>query len=430
MLVAAVVPFAAVGAFAPLSAWLAALLFGVLGAVALIDAMAARAGTRPLELELPGVVRLSKNKPGVIPVQLRNPPARLSQLRLGLPLPHDIESEHETLDVALPGTVAASRIEWACTPRARGNYRIDHCYFEIASPLGLWAARGARDCSTELRVYPDLMRERNRLAALFLNRGSFGLHTQRQVGQGREFEKLRDYLPGDSYDEIHWKATAKRGRPVTKLYQLERTQEVYVIVDASRLSARSIGGEPVLDRFIRAALVLGLVAERQGDLFGLVAFSDRVHRFTRASTGKSHFNACRDTLYTLSSSIATPDFDELCSFVRLRLRRRALLLILTDLGDPVLAESFSRNVDLICRQHVILVSMIRRHGVMPVFAKPDAASDGDVYDALAGHMLWQNVREVERSLQRRGVGFAFVDDERLGSEMVAQYMNIKARQAL
>src|SRR5439155_1828093 len=125
------------------------------------------------------------------------------------------------------------------------------------------------------------------LAALFLHRGAFGLHAERQVGKGREFEKLREYVPGDGYDEIHWKATAKRGRPITKVFQIERTQEIYVVIDASRLSARSVkGGRPrdedrkadamrlphplqpstidappsatVLERFVTAALVLGL----------------------------------------------------------------------------------------------------------------------------------------------------------------------------
>src|SRR5204863_1117351 len=91
---------------------------------------------------------------------------------------------------------------------------------------------------SEIRVYPNLLNERKNLAALFLHRGSFGMHAQRQIGKGRDFEKLREYIPGDSYDEVHWKATAKRGRPVTKIFQIERTQEVYVIIDASRLSAR------------------------------------------------------------------------------------------------------------------------------------------------------------------------------------------------
>src|SRR5207247_4961504 len=106
--------------------------------------------------------------------------------------------------------------------------------------LGFWAARKSVATKSEVRVYPNLFNERKNLAALFLHRGAFGLHAQRQVGKGREFEKLREYIPGDGYDEIHWKATAKRGRPVTKVFQIERTQEVYVVIDASRLSARPV----------------------------------------------------------------------------------------------------------------------------------------------------------------------------------------------
>src|SRR6185312_13308872 len=194
---------------------------------------------------------------------------------------------------------------------------------------------------SEIRVYPNLLGERKNLAALFLNRGAFGLHAQRQVGKGRDFEKLREYVPGDGYDEIHWKATARRGKPITKVFQIEKTQEVYVIVDASRLSARkpdeNAETNSVLERFVTAALVLGLAAEQQGDLFGLLTFTDKVETFVRAKNGDAHYNTCRDALYTLEPKIVTPDFDELCTFLRLRLRRRALLVFLTALDDPAVA---------------------------------------------------------------------------------------------
>src|SRR5213075_2821695 len=152
------------------------------------------------------------------------------------------------------------------------------------------------------------------LAALFLNRGLFGFHAQRQVGKGREFEKLREYVPGDGYDEIHWKATARRGHPITKVFQIERTQEVYIVVDASRLSGRpalSAGrdaepsdpleprGATILDRFLASALILGQAAEHQGDLFGVVAFADQVQTFLRARNGREHYSACREALFTL-----------------------------------------------------------------------------------------------------------------------------------
>ena len=130
----------------------------------------------------------------------------------------------------------------------------------------------------------------------------------------------------------------------------------------------------VLERFITASLILGLAAEQQGDLFGLLTFSDRVQKFVRAKNGKAHYAACRDAIYGLQPQVVTPDFDELCAFIRLRLRRRALLVFLTSLDDPVLADGFVRNMDLICRQHLILVNMLQPPGVKPVFSDPNVAS--------------------------------------------------------
>ncbi len=337
----------------------------------------------------------------------------------------------------VPGQNKLSRVEWACTPRKRGNYSIGRCHVEGASPLGFWSARTTLPFHTELRVYPDLLKERKNVAALFLNRGTMGIHALRQVGKGRDFEKLREYVPGDSYEDVHWKATAKRGRPITKIFQIERTQEVYVIIDASRLSAREVV-EPgaaadaprvsTLERFINAALVLALAAERQGDLFGLLTFSDRVLDFVRARNGQAHYSLCRDTLYTLHPQAVTPDYDELFSFLRLRLRRRALLVFLTALDDSLLAESFARNADLICRQHLLLVNMVQPPGVKPLFAEANVARVDDLYQRLGGHVLWHNLLELGKNLQRHGVKFNLLENEKLSAELVSQYLNVKRRQ--
>src|SRR5262249_37886845 len=147
-------------------------------------------------------------------------------LRLGLALPREIESPSEELQVLLPANSEWSRVQWPCRPSKRGRYQLNRTYLEGASRLGFWSVLASAKAGLEIRVYPNLLTERKHLAALFLNRGTFGLHSQRQVGKGREFEKLREYIPGDPSDEIHWKATAKRGHLVTKVFQIERTQEV------------------------------------------------------------------------------------------------------------------------------------------------------------------------------------------------------------
>lgn len=434
-----VLPFAALAGAMPDSAVLCATVIAAFGVIVLFDAVLGLGLLEGIRAELPPVVRLSKDREGVIPILVtteRNPGA---QVRLGLPFPKEITSPDEDIVAVLPEESRAARVMWRCTPTERGNYVLDRCYLERLSPWGLWAFRHATPSRCEVRVYPNLLTERKYVGALFLNRGTFGVHTQRQVGKGREFEKLREYIPGDSYDEIHWKATAKRGRPVTKVFQIERTQEVYIIIDASRLSARRPDTSQVvserqdanqLERFLTAALILCLAAERQGDLFGLAAFSDKPLRFVRARNGKAHYGACRDALYALQPQSVSPDFDELFTFLRLRLRRRALLVFLTNLDDPVLAESFVRNIELIRRQHLVLVNMPALPNVRPIFSDENVVTVDDVYDRLGGHAQWFALKELERLLHRRGVAFSLLDNERMCAQLVSQYVNVKRRQAL
>jgi len=233
-----VLPFAAIAALVPEAAVLSGLFIAAVVVLAMLDAALAQGSLDGIRIELPAVVRMSKDRQGAIEVRIQNEKQQAKRLRLGLPLPREIDSPDEDVWTVLPAGSEMSRFAWPCTPLKRGNYRLKSCFLEAGSPWGLWTKRARLPTNTELRVYPNLFTERRSVAALFLNRGSFGAHAQRQVGQGRDFEKLRDYVHGDSYDDIHWKATAKRGRPVTKVFQIERTQEVYVIIDASRLSAR------------------------------------------------------------------------------------------------------------------------------------------------------------------------------------------------
>lgn len=437
-------PFALLGAVEPAALIVSLACIGALVIFALVDAVAARTSLAGIGVELPKVVRMSKDREAKIELRLRNEAMKPLRLRLALAMPRELESPEEDVRVELPAGSEWSRLAWSCVPRKRGNYLLDAAYVEGASPLGFWAVRKALPAHAEIRVYPNLLTDRKNLAALFLNRGAFGLHAQRQIGKGREFEKLREYVSGDGYDEIHWKATARRGKPITKVFQIEKTQEVYVVIDASRLSARLPGSESAaiatdhgllttnstLERFITAGLVLGLAAEQQGDLFGLLTFTNKVEKFVRAKNGKAHYSLCRDALYTLQPQIVSPDFDELCTFIRLRLRRRTLLFFLTALDDPVLAESFVRNLDLIRRQHLVLVNMIQPPGVSPVFTNPNVVTVDQLYQHLGGHLRWQNLRELEKVLKRRGVQFSLLANERLSAELVSQYLNVKRRQLL
>lgn len=425
-LAAFVLPFAAAAPVTPFTMVLAqAVAFGF-AIMVLTDALFAPRRIRGFSVQLPEVTRLQKDRTGKLLLRLRNDRLHAWPIRIGLLFPLEIATPNDSMLVVPPQESPLSKLEWPCTPSKRGQYFLDTCRIEAGSPLGFWAWRAALPVRSELRVYPNLMDERKKVSALFLNRGCFGIHTRRQAGKGRDFEKLRDYIPGDSMDEIHWKASAKRGRPVTKVFQVERTQEIYAVLDISRLSARN----NALERCVTAALILGMAAQQQGDIFGLLAFSDHIHGFARARNGRAHFDACRDLLYTLQPRIVTPNFEEAGSFIRLHLRKRTLLFFLTALDDPVIAANFGRGMDLIRRQHLIMINMLKPEGVKPLFSNQDASGLDSLYQSLGGHVLWHNLRDLGMSLKRQGIHFSLLDNEHFAAQLLTQYLDVKASQLL
>jgi uncharacterized protein (DUF58 family) len=388
-------------------------------------------------MDVPPVVRFQRGQSGeLLLVILRSSSATLrARLLIGLPFPKEVGAAADVRRTEFAPGAEAARAVFACTPARRGLYRIETAFVQTLTPLRLWEARSSLPCKMDIRVYPDLRRDRQRVSSIFLRRRMAGQRSVRVVGQGRDFEKLREYLTGDPVSDIHWRATAKRAKPVTKVYQAEQTQEVYVIIDASRLMGRAAEdaeapGDTVLERFVGTSLIVALAAEQQGDQFGMITFDSQVRSFIRAGSGKVHFDACRDRIYTLQPALVAPDFLEVCTHIRQHLRKRALLVFLTALDDPALAETFERGIDLLVRQHLIFVHMIRPFGSVPLFSGVVPENLNDAYHQLAGHLTWRDLRELEKSLQRKGVRLTQSQATDLTARIVKQLGDAKDRQLL
>ncbi|PTY01888.1 DUF58 domain-containing protein [Verrucomicrobia bacterium LW23] len=436
----------------------------ILLGVVIVDVVGGKRLIEGLRIEYPPDTRMPKEKAGEFAFTLGNFDSDATEVLCAVPFPLEISTAVEALPIRVPPVGQQTQVTFPCLPRRRGVYMLQGAYLEATSPLGLWGVRAVLPAAGRLHVYPNLQFDRKELAALFLRRGDMGLHTQRQMGKGREFEKLREYFPGDDIGDIHWKATARRGHPVTKVFQIERTQEVYVVMDASRLSARPAGvasrqatemlarvrqrslemrGEleviepdvdinvsPMLDRYMMAALMLAQVSQRQGDMFGLSVFSDRVHTFLRAKSGSAHYHTCRDALSAVEPRLVAPDFGDAAATLRAKLRRRALLIIMTSLEDPAIAEHLETNVGLLTRQHLVLVCMIRPPGVAPMFEDPHASTGADVYRHLSGQLRWEELREREARLRKAGAHFCLLPNNRFSADIVSEYINIKRRQLI
>ena len=391
-------------------------------AIAVFDLIGGERRLERVEVLLPEALRLTKNVGGSLAITIRNGSSADRQLRLAVPLPEGIESPDRVREVSVPP--GDSRIDWPCTGTSRGDHPLDRIHLECGSPLGLWSVRAAKPCACQLRVYPNL-RDRA-TAALFLKMADPGFRLRRQVGKGREFDNLRHYVAGDKFEDIHWKATARRAFPIVKLFRVEHAQEVYAVIDSSRLSARP----GILDSYVDAALHLALVAERQGDRFGLVTFSDRTHRFVRAKSGLDHFRLCRETIYNLRAERVSPDFREVFTSLQLNLRRRCLLVFFTSLDDTLLAETFEREVALVARRHLVLVNITESDSMRPLFAGEPPESVDSLYSGLAGQMLRNRMRRLQIGLEQRGVHLSLVTPGSIKTQVTTAYLDVKRRQVL
>lgn len=385
------------------------------------DAVRGTRSVRHWTIDAPESLRLFQNRPTQFRVKMENRDGRAHKVSVHVQFPIGMECVEDVATVDLAG---AAHIAFDCLPLERGEFHIESSSMQFSSPWSLWHLTGSAVIRTTVRVYPDLRKERE--GNFLIARQSAGQHQFRQNGKGREFEKLREYAPGDSFEDIHWKATARRRRPVVKVFQIERTQEVYAVIDASRLSAR----KGLMDRYVSAALTLALAAEAQHDRFGLVSFSAGVDSFLPAASGTRHFGACREAIYALQSRPVTADLEDVFSVLRTRVRKRSLIVFLTTLDDPALAESFARNIHVLSRSHLVLVNVPDQEQVRPLFAGSVPNSVGDIYARLAGHLEWTQLHELKRTLERGNVHLAITNPAELPAQLTRQYFEVKQRQIL
>lgn len=419
-LTAALFPLAAAAGLSPAFAPAAYAACAAVGIAAMVDALISRSVLDGVRVGAAGTLRLHKDREAMLTLRCEVDAAVPTPVRMGIAWPEGLEAEADEQ------TVDRARVDWKLTPRKRGDFPIERAHLACPSRWGLWEMRSAKTVGATLRVFPNLQGKDELLA---MRRETVGAQTQRYLGRGREFEHLREYVAGDSFDDVDWKATARRGKPVTRIFQVERTQEIYAVVDSSRLPSRLAGAEPRLERYVQSALALGAAAQRQGDRFGLVTFSDKVIKFVRAGTGSGNSVLCREALHNVQPSALAPDFEEVATQLRLHLRGRALLLFLTDLDEPATAEAFRQAARLLGAKHLVAAVTIRPPEAEALFTRRAETMD-DVYTQIGGHLRWKALKELELALRRDGVHFRVAEQATLSRQLTRLYGEIKQRQLL
>ena len=327
----------------------------------------------------------------------------------------------------------------------RGLWPAPRVGIEWRSHFRVWRLRQWFDLPEPLRIDADLRPGRREILQSPVYRLLVASQQTPWTGHGREFERLREYQPGDNYSEIAWKSTARRAAPVTRLFQWEQKQEVYFVVDQSRASALAL--EPaassdsdvlreraprrLLDLAVETALVGATVALELGDEFGLVTYADEPKSWLRAGSGQSQFHHFRERLLTIEPLPTTADYESLFGELRLRLRRRAYLLLLADLAERSVSDSLRRGIGLIRSSHALLMTSILPTHARPAFLPgEDLHTEQDVFAALAGEKENQRLGALAQQMRHMDVQLRYVPPKMFLRTAVEGYLKSKQEQRL
>jgi uncharacterized protein (DUF58 family) len=256
-----------------------------------------------------------------------------------------------------------------------------------------------------------------------------GLRAARMLGRGTEFESLREYQTDDDYRRINWKATARRHKPITTLYETERSQRLIVMIDLGRMMMTRVGELTKLDSAVNAALLLCYVALAHGDRVGLLSFADGVHAYTPPRRGRGHFYRIVEQLYAVRAQPVESDYALAFGRLRTDLRGRALVTLFTDLSDVDIARLIARNLMLLARHHLPLC-VAMRDPVTQTWADVVPADGHELYAKVVAQGVLAERSTVLDQLRGAGVLTVDVQADQLTPATINRYLEMKARSLL
>ena len=368
------------------------------------------------------------------------------QLRLKDDFPPTFQFDRVIHEVYV-GAETQELITYQLTPLRRGVYHFTDIHVQCSGILGLIIRQRQVAAAAEVKVYPNLHAIRQ--YELLVRRGmlsQLGLKNSRQFGEGTEFERLRDYAPDDDLRRIDWKATSRRQKPIVREFETERSQDVVIMLDAGRLMASPILTEPQedetegapstelnqrqamikLDYAINTTLMTSYVSTLKGDKVGLIAFSDTVHRYLAPKPGKKQFLAMLEATYALQVYPVEPDFETAFKYLASKQRKRALIILFTDILDKDAAEGLARYVAKLARHHLIACVTLTDSSIVAL-ATQKLTNSKIVYQKAIAEKLLQEKQATLQILRRGGIIALDVPAHQLTMTVVNKYLELKAK---
>lgn len=394
------------------------LLLAVL-ALALLDAVRVRRLPSPrLQRQMPGSLALGRW--GDVRLDISHDFAQPLLVQLFDHVPDGLDFENLPLSVELqPGQ--RSQVGYRLRPLKRGHFTFVQCETNLPSPLGLWTDKRLLEAVDHTRVYPDFARLYDgQLLAVDNWLSQLGIRQRQRRGQGQEFHQLREFREGDSLRQIDWKATARHRTPIAREYEDERDQQIIFMLDCGRRMRSQDGELAHFDHALNACLLLSYTALRQGDAVGLSTFASEQSRYLAPVKGTGQLNVLLNTVYDLDSSQRPADYQAAVTELLARQKRRALVVLVTNLRDED-DEELLAAVKRLGQQHRVLVASLREEALdrlrqAPVQSLPEALS-------YCGTVDYLNARaELHKQLAAHGVPTLDSRPSELGADLVTQYL--------
>ena len=424
LLAASLVP-SALAVASPAFAWLALTLDVAVVALCAVDFLRApRASDVEVRRLVEPILRSGVANAVHLEFTSRSGAPLRGEVRDEAPLNVTAEGHRQPFSVA-PGP-RPTRLTYTVNPPARGDARFGDLHLRLMGPLGLCARQVRVPAEQVVKVYPDLTALTQEALALARASDAPAERVQRRVGEGREFESLREYRTGDDYRTVDWKASARRAKTMVRVYQPERNQPVLLLLDCGRHMAGKVDGRRKLDHAVDAALRLAKVSLDAGDLVGVLAFASDVRAYLPPRKGREHLRLLTETLYRAEAALEESDYGRAYDFAFARSSRRSLVVLFTDLVDPDASGTLlARTLALRPRHLPVVASLLDEDLQAAATAVP--GSPQDAYTRQAAARLEDEYRRTAVTLRDSGVLVVRAPARGFGAAAINTYLHVKAR---
>ncbi len=372
---------------------------------------------------------LSLGSDNPITIHLNNRSYIPLKFRLVDELPYQLQIRDFELQFSLPRK-SDKEIKYTVRPTQRGVYQFGDIHCFLTSVLGLVKRRYTNKATTEVGVYPSII-EMKKYELRNLQRISFhyGIKKTRRLGNSFEFDQIKEYIPGDDFSDVNWKATSRRSQLMVNHYEDEKSQQVYSIIDKSRVMKMPFNNLSLLDYAINTSLVISNTALGKEDKAGLITFSEKIETVVRADKKKRQLNLILETLYNEREGKHESDYDMLYAAVKRHVKGRSLLFLYTNFESLYAFQRAMPMIRRIAKSHLLVVVIFENTEIID-YSRKTANDLHDVYfSTIAQKFVYEKIRIVN-AIQQYGIQVILSKPEDLSINSINKYLELKARRMI